>query len=72
MLCEGREIVTAPDTVLDVRGEVAVTDVMPGAGYCELIYVPICVTVKRTDVPDCTASSCSVPLSDVAAVRFGI
>jgi hypothetical protein len=37
MLWLGREIVTAPDTVLEVRGELAVTEEMPGAGYCVLM-----------------------------------
>jgi hypothetical protein len=41
MLWLGRLIETAPETVVDVSGEFAVTDEMPGAGYCELMYVPI-------------------------------
>jgi hypothetical protein len=52
MLCDGKEIVTAPETVLDVSGEVAVTDEMPGAGYWALIYVPIWATVSLTEEPD--------------------
>ena len=72
MLCVGRFIVTAPEIVVDVSGELAVTDEMPGAGYVEATYAPICAVVILTEAPDWTASSCSEPLSAVADGKFGI
>jgi hypothetical protein len=47
----GSLIVTAPVTVVDVSGELAVTDEMPGAGYVVPTYVPIWATVIFTEDP---------------------
>jgi hypothetical protein len=52
MLWVGSVMVTAPETVLDVSGELAVTDEIPGAGYVVATYVPIWAVVSLTEVPD--------------------
>jgi len=56
---------TDPDTPLAVTTDTVVT--VPAGDK-----LAICWEVTRTEVPDWTASSCSVPVTEMATGRFGI
>ena len=56
---------TVPDTPLAVATDTVVT--VPAGDR-----LAICWEVTRTEVPDWTASSCSVPVTEMATGRFGI